>query len=224
MTMNATERRRGSRLPVYVDRGMGWQRGGAMLALSLLLHGGAIWLAGFMELAPLMTDNVAAAAMGDPTEIDFFQVEPEPEVVPTAEIAEIEPAPTTDIWDVVPEPTPKTIELRGPIATQRVTTPTKLRPRGVSGGSNGSALAAGGNSPGGWSTPKPTYPYQARRLRLQGSGGVRVTTNGIGRVVIAEMQPGIDPTLDTAATSHARLAWTGPPNATRTVAITFLLE
>jgi hypothetical protein len=51
-----------------------------------------------------------------------------------------------------------------------------------------------------------------------------VTTNGIGRVIVAEMQPGIDPALDAAATGYARLAWTGPPHQTRVVAITFSLE
>jgi outer membrane biosynthesis protein TonB len=85
-------------------------------------------------------------------------------------------------------------------------------------------LAHAGNPSTGWSTPKPTYPYQARQLRRQGSGGVRVTTNGTGRVVNAEMLPGIDPLLDAVAVNFARSAWTGPPNCTRVVAITFSLE
>lgn len=40
----------------------------------------------------------------------------------------------------------------------------------------------------------------------------------------AEMAPGIVPGLDAATLIHVRSAWTGPPNATRTVAITFGLE
>ena len=195
-----------------------------MVSISLLLHASVLWLAGFMPLAPLTMEFDAAPAAGDPTEVEIVQIDPEPAVEPPIEVVEIEPAPQTDISDVIPDPTPIPIETPRPIVAQRPAPPTKPRPRGVSGGARGPALAAGGNSPGGWSTPKPTYPFQARRLRLQGSGGVRVTTNGMGRVVIAEMQPGIDPTLDAAATSHALLAWTGPPNRTRVVTITFLLE
>ena len=107
--------------------------------------------------------------------------------------------------------------------------PQPARPRLAVGRPNGNpnalpAKPSAGTGGGTWSTPKPAYPFQARRMRLQGSGGVRITTDAAGRVVSATMSPSIHPQLDAAALTYARTAWKGPPNTTRVVPITFQLE
>jgi outer membrane biosynthesis protein TonB len=167
-----------------------------------------------------MITEVQAAAPGDASEIEFAQDEPENASEPLIEVVEVEPVSRTEFDDAVADPTPKPIEQPRRVVVQRLA----VRPREFPGATRGPAMAQLGNSSNGWSTPKPIYPFEARRLRRQGSGGVRVTTNGRGRVVRAEMLPGIDPLLDAVAVNFARSAWSGPPNCTRVVAITFALE
>ena len=191
-----------------------------MLALSLLLHASFLGLAALFRFAPIVTETDATT--GDSPDIDFVDAEPEPVVEVPSDITEIEPIRPNDFVESLPEPTPIRSELPRPAS--RSVPSSVPRSRGVPGTTRGNAPARAGNALTGWFTPKPTYPFEARRLRRQGSGGVRVTTNGSGRVVNAEMLPGIDPLLDTVAVSFARSAWTGPPNATRVVAITFALE
>jgi outer membrane biosynthesis protein TonB len=216
------EREGRSRWPAFNDRGISWRQAGAMLALSLLLHASFLGVAALFRFAPVVTETEAAAR--DSPEIDFVVAEPEPPVEGPSEIAEVEQIHPADYFEAPPEPTPIRSELPRPVAVSRPAPSSAPRLRGNPGATRGTTPARGGNSLTGWSTPKPTYPFEARRLRRQGSGGVRVTTNGSGRVVNAEMLPGIDPLLDAVAVNFARSAWTGPPNATRVVAITFALE
>lgn len=81
--------------------------------------------------------------------------------------------------------------------------------------------AARSASVGGWWTPKPGYPFQAMKMRIGGSGMVRVTTDGTGRVFTASMSPGIHPLIDSTVESFARSSWKGPPNQTRSFPITY---
>ncbi len=72
---------------------------------------------------------------------------------------------------------------------------------------------------------KPIYPPQARAAHITGNGSVRLTTDASGRVTSASIgQSSGNGLLDFAATSHAKLNWSGPPNATTTVAFTFRLQ
>jgi hypothetical protein len=124
-------------------------------------------------------------------------------------------APTNDNFaDAKPIPAPPKPKLTPvPPGTKRGVNPQA----GVAG-------ATGKPTSQGWITPRPGYPFQARKLNLTGSGGVRVTTDATGRVISAEMSPGIHPLLDQAAISFARSSWKGPPNTTRVVPITFILQ
>ena len=207
-------------LLIYADRGLGRRRMLGVFSGSILLHASVVVILGFVRLARIAPDaeNVA----GDPREVEIEEVEINPMVEAPVEVVEMvevpEPSSTPDFAEAMPTPTPK------PVVAPRVERKPAPRMRVAAPAGRGTPLVLAGNDPTGWSTPKPDYPYQARRLRRQGSGGVRVTTNGIGRVVNAEMMPGIDPLLDAVAVNFARSAWTGPPNATRIVAITFLLE
>lgn len=72
-----------------------------------------------------------------------------------------------------------------------------------------------------WHTPKPGYPFQARKLKLAGQGSILVRTDGNGRVVVARMVRNIHPLLDSTVESFARAAWKGPPNSAKTVPVTF---
>jgi hypothetical protein len=210
-------------LPRYVDRGIGSTRAGAMLSVSILLHVSAVVLVGLVKFGPVVTE--VAAPAGDSSQIDLVEIEPEPAVEPPIDIVmDIAPSPPTEFIEAIPDRTPNRVDMPQTIAAAHPPQRSALRPRGILKAPRGGALTQTGNSSNGWSTPKPAYPFEARRLRRQGSGGVHVTTNGIGRVVNAAMQPGIDPLLDAVAVSFARSAWTGPPNCTRVVAITFSLE
>ena len=65
----------------------------------------------------------------------------------------------------------------------------------------------------------------ARSSRITGSGSVRITTDGSGRVVSATVvQSTGNALLDTNTSSYARTAWSGPPNASTTVPITYQLR
>jgi hypothetical protein len=59
---------------------------------------------------------------------------------------------------------------------------------------------------------------------LAGSGLIRVSTDSSGRVVSAVMIKPIHPTLDEPAVAWALAHWRGPPNQTKDIPITFVLD
>ena len=77
----------------------------------------------------------------------------------------------------------------------------------------------------GWHTPPPPYPYDARKQHLTGSGVVVLKTGGDGRIVEAHMDPriGIE-ALDANTVRYATECWTGPPNSSHRVPITYQLR
>jgi len=196
-----------------------------MIVISLLLHVSLIGIAAIWRrpIRPPAAEEEPAELIADfdaPEENADNTPEPTPEETPeptpeepdvTPEMADEEPTPTPTPKDKPPAP-PKPKLTPVPPGTKRGAAPQA----GVAGG-------LGKPSSVGWSTPKPGYPFQARKLHLAGSGGVRVTTDASGRVISAEMSPSIHPLLDQAAVSFARSSWKGPPNTTRVVPITFQL-
>jgi TonB family protein len=196
-----------------------------MVVISLLVHVSLLGIASIWR-----TKVKPAAVEEEPAELiaDFDAPEenadntPEPTPEDTPEPTPDEPDVTPDMADEEPTPTP-TPRDKPPAPPKPRLTPV---PAGTKRGAAPQAGVPGGvGKPGnvGWSTPKPGYPFQARKLHLVGSGGVRVTTDASGRVISAEMAPGIHPMLDQAAVSFARSSWKGPPNTTRVVPITFQL-
>ena len=220
--MNITaEAREANRLTGRIlDGDLGWRRGISILGIALALHACLLGLAALFRLSPVLAEADEGAGPDDATEMTILS-EPEPMDEPQTTDVD-DDFPRTDFVDVTPEPKP--IEVPRPTVAIPAPPRSLARTHGVPVATRGSSSNFASNSPTGWSTPKPVYPFQARRQHLQGSGGVRVTTNSIGRVISAEMQPGIAPMLDAAAVSHALLAWSGPPNCTRVVQITFVLE
>jgi outer membrane biosynthesis protein TonB len=196
-----------------------------MLVLSLLVHVGLIGFAAIwrVKVKPPQTEEEPPELIADfdaPEEDQNNTPEPTPEETPEPTPDEM-PDVTPDMADEEPTPTPPP-QQKPPAKPHLTPVPpgTKRGPvaqAGVPGG-------VGKPNAAFWSTPKPSYPFQARKLHLTGSGGVRVTTDASGRVVSAEMSPGINPILDQAAVSFARSSWKGPPNTTKTVPITFTLE
>ena len=193
-----------------------------MASWSVAIHLGAI--GGMALMRPAATGPEPAIDASKQGRIEFEEppAEPDSMLEPAIE-RKLEPETqrVSDWADEMPTPTPPaaktaiqlTTKSPRPLAVSRVTS-------AVNHSMNRPAVA----SIGAWVTPKPSYPDQARRRRVQGSGAVRVTTGANGRVVRAEMAPGIELNLDAATISFARAAWMGPPNATRLVAITFVLE
>ena len=197
-----------------------------MLALSLLIH------VSFLGIAAIWrTRNLPPAKDDEPPELiaDFDAPEEDPNNTPEPTPEET-PEPTPEeMPDTTPEMADK-IEEATPTPPPRPPAPkpklTPVPPGTKRGPVPQAGVVAGTGKPGGgnWSTPKPQYPYQARKLRLTGSGGVRVTTDATGRVISAEMSPSIHPILDQVALSYARSSWKGPANTTKVVPITFVLE
>ncbi len=209
-----------------------------MFLISISIHGAVVGGWGFFQkrspdpiegedVRELIADFDAPETKPDDT--------PEPTPEPTPEdTPEPTPEPTPDVTpefvEETPPPTATPVSTPRPSAPKPKLTPvppgTKRGPvpqTGVVGGSTNPNAAPPGARGGSWSTPKPGYPYQAQKMRLQGSGGVSVTTDSTGRVVSASMSPGIHPLLDSVAVSFAKGNWKGPPNTTRTVPITFTM-
>ncbi|MBS0657967.1 MAG: energy transducer TonB [Verrucomicrobia bacterium] len=161
--------------------------------------------------------------------------EPTPEPTPE-ETPEPTPEPTPDVTPEFSEETPSATPT--PAATPKPSAPKpKLTPvppgtkrgpvpqTGIVGGStNPNAKPPDGTKGGSWSTPKPGYPFQARKMRITGSGVCRVTTDASGRVISATMSPGIHPLIDSTVESFARSNWKGPPSTTKGVPVTYQLS
>jgi outer membrane biosynthesis protein TonB len=209
--------------------------------LSIGLHLGLVALGGYWASLPIpITQLGEAEQLGEEVqELILAENEPpaEPEPTPESEpTPEPEPEPTPPPMDkpdfeepVSPTPTPAAAaHPRGPKATPAPgakTGPT-ARP-GVVGGNVAQGKLTG--TPGGarvgtgWRTPKPIYPLKARQLHIAGSGSVRVTTNASGRVVAVEITGSINPILDSNTRSFALGNWSGPPNQSTVVPITYRL-
>ena len=196
-----------------------------MVIISLLVHVTLIGIAAIWRrpIRPPVVEEEPPELIADfdaPEENADNTPEPTPEDTP--EPTPEEPDVTPEIADEEPTPTPTPKDKPAPPKPHL--TPV---PPGTKRGANpqaGVAGATGKPSSVAWITPRPGYPFQARKLNLTGSGGVRVTTDATGRVISAEMSPSIHPLLDQAALSFARSSWKGPPNTTRVVPITFVLQ
>lgn len=198
-----------------------------MMVLSLLIHMSFLGIASIWRtrVKPVEKEEEPPELIADfdaPEEDPNNTPEPTPEETPEPTPEEM-PDTTPEMADAVETPTPTPVA-KPPAAKPKLTPVppgTKRGPAPQAGVPLGTGKPTASNIP--WSTPKPAYPYQARKLRLTGSGGVRITTDSSGRVVSAEMSPSIHPILDQVALSMARSSWRGPPNTTRTVPITFTL-
>lgn len=101
-----------------------------------------------------------------------------------------------------PSPPPRVV---APAATPGVT-PKQKPPRQVSDSS--------------WHISQPNlrnYPVIAKYGGIEGSGVVKISTDGAGRVTSVEIVQSANPMLDAAIKEHARRDWRGPPNSSRTV-------
>ena len=73
-----------------------------------------------------------------------------------------------------------------------------------------------------WFMPPPNYPRQVEQFHGTGSGVIRISTDGQGRVVRAAMiQSTGNETLDENAVNFAEARWSGPSNSTRTVPLIY---
>lgn len=109
---------------------------------------------------------------------------------------------------------------RGPVAQPGQVDGNVTKSDKLSGNVGGARVGSGG-----WKTPRPNYPYQARAARVQGSGSVRVSTDGSGRVISASIVASVgNGILDANTIAFAKSNWHGPPNTTTTVPITYKLQ
>jgi Gram-negative bacterial TonB protein C-terminal len=76
----------------------------------------------------------------------------------------------------------------------------------------------------GWRMPRPPYPAKAIAAHAEGKGVIRISTNRDGRVEKVEIIKKIHPLLDEHTSAFALAHWTGPPNTTRDVPVTYALK
>ena len=78
---------------------------------------------------------------------------------------------------------------------------------------------------GTWHHSRPPYPAQARMAHIEGSGSVKVTTDASGHVVSAEIVQSVgNGLLDSNTKQYALANWSGPPNSSTVVPITYRLN
>lgn len=183
-----------------------------------------------IDLGFTVNDDPGTIELPPPEEVSATpENPPEPVVTPDEDLPP--PPPTSSDEYSVPPPTPR----RNVVTPSPATRATAARPRGSASatnpgagggaaGNNNGAGPGGGTGGGRWVTPKPPYPAQARTMRQTGSGSVRVQTDGAGRVVRVEMVQPIAPLLDATTINFARTRWSGPPNRTVVVSVTYELR
>lgn len=212
-------------------------RAALTVAGSVGLHGAIIAVA---ALWPMRSTAPAKEVPPTAIFIDEPAGDPEPptlenQLVPAA--VPSDPPPVAADAPVDPPPTPEepSMELAVPPRPVVKTAEKKARsarpvPPGVSARNTQPAAAtvSGAGRPGAvgrWHTPQPLYPYALRAARIAGSGSVRVTTDGSGRVMSASVvQSTGNSLLDENTCVFARHSWTGPPNAAVTVPITYQMR
>ena len=169
-------------------------------------------------------------------------IAPKEEPVPTPDQAPTPPPedtpppddtpPPTDDPDMAPPPPPK---------KDKPKPPSKAVPPGAKRGEHPQEGVVGGvphaekttGTPGyahlgsiaNWSHSRPPYPAQARMAHIQGSGSVRVSTDGSGHVVSAVIVQSVGSgLLDNNTLQYAKANWSGPPNSTVVIPITYKLD
>jgi protein TonB len=170
------------------------------------------------------------------------------EVTPLPEIAVEEPVPDPPVVPVLalPEPAPEPVKQVRPekpqaekIAVQKPKVKKPLPKRPVGPQRQAAAAAATNIAPAqneganveqsrriaAWSMPiRANYPPKARRLGLEGSLKLRLTTGASGRIVSAVVVVSSGYDFFDAAAVRAALQGSGPPNVTKTQPVVFNLE
>lgn len=141
-----------------------------------------------------------------------------------------EPDPTPDFNDVPPPPLP-VVQPPTPVPPriQPPRRPVSPNPnRGLPSTRPGPSRLVGpsglqGPANTGISSPKPAYPFHARKMRLTGSGQVRAWTDPAGRVVRCEVS-GLHNILAEHTRQHVLTNWRGPAGTQFTREIEYRLE
>ena len=213
---------------------------GAIALESSLIGIAAIWpQKKTVDIAPVITEIVdlpdtPVQELILPTEDPIPTPEeptPPPDETPPPDDTpppDMEPEMTVD----TPKPTPSPGPPKKPAFVRPPGTPDPRAKRGpvpqngVVGGVPSAARTAGPlpvKNGGTWHvSSKPPYPYQARMAKLAGNGSIRLTTDAAGKVASAVMVQSIGSgILDNNTVIYAKMNWTGPPNATTVVPITY---
>ena len=128
-----------------------------------------------------------------------------------------------------PKPPSKTVVNKTRSLRVMVPVGTPGQPGTANIGARNAVGTAGGTGRSGalgrWNTPQPPYPYAMRAAHVQGNGSVRITTDGSGRVVsVSVAQSTGNAVLDANTGQFARANWSGPPNASVMVPITYQIR
>jgi protein TonB len=155
---------------------------------------------------------------------------PEPPPEPPQEETPPEPPPIVDEPDFVepkPEPKPPAPKVAAKPAPAPPGAKTGPKPQpGVVGGNVQQGKTEG--TPGGqkighgWKTPRGPYPPGAMQRHVQGTVNVRVSTGSNGKITSATPIGG-DPELQSAARRMALTIWEGPPNASNTITVKYVI-
>jgi outer membrane biosynthesis protein TonB len=159
------------------------------------------------SLDPLPPDPPDPPPPPDPPRTaDFVEPEIKPIATPVPRKQPRKPAQARDTAETGPRPRPG----------QHDGNVTKGNLNGDVGGTNVGTQ--------GWRTPKPPYPAAALASRIQGSGSVRISTDGSGNVVNVIITGPVNPLLDANTRTFARSNWKGPASSARTVPVRYEIE
>ncbi len=207
------------------------------LSGSLLFHGSLVGVAAFWTTHPTVGKPVITVISDDPLLPADLQLpaappsEPQPEApVLTAMEPSDNPPPliepgAEDMTLAIATPRPAVRSMSSHPTSASAAPRASQAASGVSTGGLANANPGAGRPGVRWNVPKPIYPPALRLAHVQGSGSVRVTTDGSGRVVSASMEHSTgSAVLDDQTCQTAKLQWSGPPNSTTTVPITYQLQ
>lgn len=210
---------------------------GSLIGLAQIYAGNRSW-----DLPPVITELDTGPVLGEPVQELILPKEdpaptpdqptPPPEETPPPDDT---PPPTEEpeMTMETPKPTvaPKPFHLNGgtppPANAKRGDHPQQ----GVVGGvphaekTTGTPGAKALGPPLHLKVSQPPYPYQARAAHLTGSGRASATFDGSGHCInVIITQSAGSAVLDNNTVSFGKANWTGPPNQTIGVPITYRLQ
>ncbi len=195
-------------------------------AFSIAFH---LTIVGIASSLPAIRPPPPVEAGGIECQFDVDPVETLP--TPPQPPNDPDPLPTPDEITAsdfsTPAPPPPVVTPPAPAPSSR----TPSRPAstsapariGRSAGQPGPATVPARGVAFGWSTPKPGYPYLARRARLMGIGRVEAWTDPAGRVIRCEVR-GLDAMLTQHTERTVLATWRGPASAQLSREIEYRLE
>ena len=220
----------------------GTDRAASTVVGSVLLHAAVIALAALYPVRyspPAAAGTITTLSYDDPGQSPAILTMPPAANNPAELPPPVDPDPrplVAESADVPPTDEAETLEMPSAVSPRKAGQKARPTPRSNALPGHGSIAASTGSTSAGFghensgevarcNTPQPPYPYALRMARVAGSGSIRITCDGSGRVVSAiVVQSTRNRLLDENTIQFARARWTGPPNASVIVPILYQIR